>query len=278
MKRYVVIILSIWLLGGCGYDTVSIQERRDKASSIASKAGFVQETVNAGGFALRLYHGDASSCRGSTAHIYIEGDGMAWISSTKLSSDPTPANPVALKLAVRDPHRCTIYIARPCQYVKSSKCKKVYWSGRRYSSEVIASYQDALSALKKRYAISSYRLFGYSGGGTIAAILASRRSDVKQLCTIAGNLDLAYWTKKHDLSPLKGSIDPAGLGSSLARVPQYHFIGGKDTNVGMSVFESYLHRIGKGSRIGYHIVPGYSHGCCWERSWAGLLRKAGIPR
>lgn len=35
--------------------------------------------------------------------VYIEGDRHAWLSRTRLCADPTPHNPVALKLALADP-------------------------------------------------------------------------------------------------------------------------------------------------------------------------------
>jgi hypothetical protein len=38
------------------------------------------------------------------AHLYIEGDGYAWKNRHEPSNDPTPMNPVAMRLAAADPH------------------------------------------------------------------------------------------------------------------------------------------------------------------------------
>lgn len=38
----------------------------------------------------------------NTLTIHIEGDGLAWINSSTPSSDPTPTNPLALRLALLD--------------------------------------------------------------------------------------------------------------------------------------------------------------------------------
>ena len=47
--------------------------------------------------------------------IYIEGDGMSWIDRFTISSNPTPSNPTAFRLALIDEHDNVIYLARPCQ-------------------------------------------------------------------------------------------------------------------------------------------------------------------
>ncbi len=50
--------------------------------------------------------------------IYIEGDGLAWISRSIISPDPIPINPIGLKLALQHTqHKVVAYLARPCQYV-----------------------------------------------------------------------------------------------------------------------------------------------------------------
>ncbi|MDA9667740.1 hypothetical protein N9T45_02775, partial [Candidatus Pelagibacter sp.] len=48
--------------------------------------------------------------------VYIEGDGLSWIDRFTPSSDPTPKNPLAFKLAKLDQNQNVIYLARPCQY------------------------------------------------------------------------------------------------------------------------------------------------------------------
>jgi pimeloyl-ACP methyl ester carboxylesterase len=65
-------------------------------------------------------------------------------------------------------------------------------------------------SLKQRSGSTRLTLVGYSGGGTIAVLLAARRSDVAEVITVAANLDVGYWTQRDGLSPLTGSLDPAG--------------------------------------------------------------------
>jgi len=120
------------------------------------------------------------TCKDKTANIYIEGDGLSWITSHTPSNNPTPINPVALKLALQDKNPCIIYIARPCQYINNYKCKTIIWTNKRFSTKIIKSYNEALNNIKKKYKISSYTLFGYSGGGAIATILAAKRDKVQK--------------------------------------------------------------------------------------------------
>lgn len=80
----------------------------------AIKAGFTKEYVKADIFSLTTYYRFIEGFE--TIRIYIEGDGRAWESKTKLSMNPTPSNPVALKLAIVDPLKSVAYIARPGQF------------------------------------------------------------------------------------------------------------------------------------------------------------------
>ena len=70
--------------------------------------------IKAGDFALMTYQ--RFDKRLDNISIYIEGDGRAWETKYRLSEDPTPSNPVALRLAAVDPAANIAYIARPGQY------------------------------------------------------------------------------------------------------------------------------------------------------------------
>ncbi|WP_414683398.1 lipase family protein, partial [Methylophaga sp. UBA5088] len=139
--------------------------------------------------------------------IYIEGDGLAWLNRRKISSDPTPVDPLVLKLAVHD--KQAVYLARPCQYVKSDRCDKKLWTSARFSTEVVESMNQAVTELKNQFQASSLRLIGYSGGGAIATLLAAERNDVDQLVTVTGNLDTTAWTEMQHISALTDSLNPA---------------------------------------------------------------------
>ena len=243
----------------------------------ASSGGLHEDGVKAGLFKLRIYHKGLES-RPDRLVVYIEGDGFAWRRKGVLSSDPTPKNPVALKLAARDPRPAVLYIARPCQYLDSQDledCPSKYWSSHRYADEVISSINDVIDRSRKHAGASTVDLVGYSGGGDIAALVAARRFDVSSLVTVVANLDIDAWTRLHDVSPLTGSLNSADIAEHIQNIPQYHFVGASDNIVPMPVTESYLKRITDRSHVMIERITGFDHECCWADSWPELLCKAG---
>ena len=81
--------------------------------------------------------------------IYVEGDGLAWIDRFTKSSDPTPSDPLAFKLALIDQNENVIYLARPCQYEWSVNCNQDTWTSAQYSSTVLNSYKEIINSLSK---------------------------------------------------------------------------------------------------------------------------------
>jgi len=212
--------------------------------------------------------------RGKTAavlHVYIEGDGAAWPSPLHPPRDPTPDRPVALALAARDPAAAVVYLGRPCQFPTAGEtrdCPVKYWTSHRFAADVVEAYGQTLDALKTRSGAGQLRLFGYSGGGVLATLLAMSRTDVVQLVTIAAPVSVAEWTSWHQVTPLTGSLDPGEQGGSLPRA--VHFVGGKDTIVPPQVVRGFADR--SGGRL--RIVEDFDHQCCWSRDWARLLGQA----
>ena len=234
--------------------------------------GFAELSVEPGRFRLlTLFRGGGSEF----ASIYIEGDGAAWPAPYQAPRDPTPARPLALALAAADPATTVVYLGRPCQYLDATAlqaCDSVYWTTRRFAPEVIAAYDAALDRVKRDTGARRIRLFGYSGGGVIAALLAVRRDDVERLVTIAAPLATREWTAWHDVTPLAASLDPADPGEN-ARLPQsVHFVGGRDRIVPLRVVERFIQR--QGGRI--ELIPDFDHECCWSRDWALLLGRANV--
>lgn len=130
------------------------------------------------------------------------------------------------ELAYNDSSPNVIYLARPCQYIKSSFCSTKYWTTARFAPEVIkAEYQTIQKITGNRPVI----LIGFSGGAQIAELLAATTNlNIKKIITIAGNLDHAAWTAHHRLPPLSDSLNAADYKSRLANIPQIHYIGIKD--------------------------------------------------
>ena len=94
--------------------------------------------------------------------------------------------------AVAGPAPNVAYLARPCQFMpmdRNPQCAVPYWTGKRYTPEVIASMNDAVDRLVARVPGQPVNLIGYSGGGAVAVLIAARRHDVATLRTVAGNLD-----------------------------------------------------------------------------------------
>lgn len=210
--------------------------------------------------------------------VYIEGDGLAWITSSQVSLDPTPMRPIALELALRHPRGTAAYLARPCQYVEGTaagNCSSTWWTDRRFAPEVIEASNAAVDQLKFRFGAREVELVGYSGGGAVAALVAARRHDVSRLVTVAGNLDTVRWTSSHQVSPLAYSLNPADAWPALARIPQVHLVGQRDTNVTQKVVESYVARFPPGERPTLRVLEGFGHSCCWAENWAELYD--GLP-
>ena len=205
--------------------------------------------------------------------IYIEGDGFSWISRSRISSDPTPINPVGLKLALQHPVGQAVYLARACQYtggIDARGCDKQLWTNGRFSEKVLLGTNDAINQLKSSYGATHLQLVGYSGGGAVAALIAARRQDVVKLITVAGNLDHRIWTRVKKISPLSDSLNPVDYWMDLKGIEQVHFIGGKDRVVGSFVTDSYLNHFDSNADIKIINLPSFDHHCCWSKAWEGL--------
>lgn len=243
--------------------------RRDDAGAIAAGAGFQRVAFDAGAFTLIGWQRGA----GPILTAYIEGDGLAWVSRTQVSGDPTPVHPTALRLAAADPGAAVLYLGRPCQYVQPAEargCDARYWSDRRFAPEVVEAVNRALDQAKARAGAGRVVLIGYSGGGDVAALAAARRTDVAAWATVASPLDHPAWTRHHGVSPLAGSLDPMDDAARLATLPQVHFAGAEDDIVPPEIVRGFLAREGSGQEGRLVVVPEADHGCCWARRWPEL--------
>ncbi|MFT4301598.1 MAG: hypothetical protein QM579_07575 [Desulfovibrio sp.] len=204
-----------------------------------------------------------------TLRIYIEGDGYAWRSRTRPSEDPTPRDPVGLRLAAADPGPDPVlYLARPCQYVRGEdrrNCEKRYWTTARLGDEVLQSLDDAISQAKARYGADRIVLIGFSGGGGVAALLAAKRRDVAFLGTVAGNLDTEAWATLHNLSPLADSVNPISVAPALQGLPQLHLSSSGDAIMPPSVSAGFCRSIQQPEAC--VVLDGISHAGPWEDYW-----------
>ena len=154
-------------------------------------------------------------------------------------------------------------------------CDPLVWTHRRYSPEVVASM---VAALRDFLALHPHRrvvLVGYSGGGTLAWLMARHVPEATGVVTIAANLDIDRWTSIHDYSPLTGSLNPALLPALPPAISQTHYVGGRDRNVPAAVVESFRRRHPEARVV---IVADFDHECCWVERWPELLAEAGYHR
>ena len=261
-------IVSLLLLG-CTNKIPTTEERKHTIDTLKSSAS-VETAYSSSRFELFAIEHIPRSCKDRNLHLYVEGDGLSWVSRSRRSHDPTPINPLAFKLMLQDPETCKVYLARPCQYIRSKICKKKYWSSHRFSKEVIESYLEVMEQIKKKYRIRSFTLIGYSGGGAVAALIAAQREDVSELITVAGNLDHHKWTSLHGVSALNESLNPPDFSHRLKNIPQYHLIGTKDAIIPEAIFQAYKSRFQKRSQIHAGYYPA-THHTGWENAFSNFL-------
>lgn len=269
-------ILSSLYLSGCVSSTAipTPTLRALQATQLAKKAGWKEHTIHTALFTLKAYGSQARS-KTKILTIYIEGDGLAWVSEDSPSNNPTPLIPTGLNMAIQDQKNKPIaYLARPCQFVFKEAwrtCRQDYWTHLRFSPDVINAMNQAVTYLKHYYHAQQIVLIGYSGGGTIATLLSAERQDVIQLITVAAILDIDYWVKQENLTPLYGSLNPADAWKKLTAISQTHWVGGKDKVVSKEVAFAFTQRFPAAKKPKINVVPDFDHRCCWARDWMSLL-------
>ncbi|MFW3326920.1 alpha/beta hydrolase [Aliarcobacter butzleri] len=270
--KFLLLIISSLLFISCSKNIPSIEERKSSAMLLASKNHLEENILKSTNFNIFSLQSDFKACKNGTLNIYIEGDGLAWISKTQVSSNPTPINRTLLNLLTLDDSSCRVYLARPCQYINSYKCQEEYWTNKRFSKEIIDSFNEVLNSLKDKFLNKDFNIIGYSGGGAVATLLASKRDDIKYLITIAGNLDIEKWTKIHNISKLDGSLNPADFTANIENIKQYHIVGNSDKIVPKEIFLSYFSKFKNKENIEY-IYTDSTHICCFENSLKEVLNK-----
>ncbi len=255
----------VFLLAACSGHAAAA---RVSAVALARDAGWQWSVIPAGAFDLAVARRPGVA-RSDVLTVYVEGDGFSYAARGRRAMDPTPTDPVALRLALRHPGSGAVaWLARPCQYgPRARNCHSDYWSVARYAPEVINGTGAALDRLKADAGASWLILVGYSGGGALVALLAERRGDVVGLVTVAANLDLGAWTAAHRLTPLSRSVDPATDAARLSRLRQVHFVGAEDRNVGPAIARAFAGKMAADAPVSIVTVAGQDHGCCWAGQW-----------
>lgn len=287
---FIWIFLSLYLSGCTGI--LQRPDPRKQADELAWKANFEKQWIKTSKFKFITYQKKSDLSRSTHSfrtknsensenivRIYIEGDGKSYLDRMRISPDPTPHNPLALKLAVVDPRSHVVYLARPCQYMPvnsvnsvnpmnsmnarnsmnpmdlvnymnenasdlafDSVCRPEVWTTLRFSEPIIASMNEAIDNIKKQHQAKKIELIGFSGGAAVAALLAARRTDIEYLKTVAGDLNHHSMSEYHGTTPLSQCLNPSDPNciEKLAALPQHHFAGEKDKIVPPFISEDFV--------------------------------------
>jgi len=234
---------------------------------LAARAELEQVDLTGVGFRHRSYVRNAP---GETIHVFIEGDGDPWQGGTTPAADPTPHDPLTLRLMLATPGPA-VYAGRPCYFgIADTACKPYYWTHGRFAPEIVASMRAAIDALLDRAAARDCVLVGHSGGAALALLIAPDLTHRCRIVTVAGLVDTAAWTAWQRYEPLDGSLNPADSIERLAGIPQVHLVGARDRNIPPEQTRAALAPLPDAVVLEYET---FDHGCCWERSWRAILRR-----
>ncbi|CAN7757718.1 alpha/beta hydrolase [Caballeronia sp. LjRoot29] len=269
-RRAGFIIAVLGTLSISGMTGCTTLDRSGHADSLARPAGLKRELINTDSFVLTAF--SRISRPGAPLDLYIEGDGLAWISRSEPSLDPTPREASGLALAATDPAANVVYLARPCQFTPMAmnpRCGIPYWTGKRFAPEVVVSMNKAVSQFAARVPGQRINLVGYSGGGALVVLIAARRADVASIRTVAGNLDDEFVNRLHQVTSMPQSENAIDFASRVAAIPQIHFSGANDTVVPPSVAQRFVNAAGVRCARAL-TIPDLAHNSDWSSRWPGL--------
>ncbi len=159
----------------------------------------------------------------------------------------------------------SLYLGRPC-YHAAPGCDPRDWTLDRYSAAHVRSLVRALRQVAAP--AQELVLIGYSGGGTLALLMAEALPEVVAVVTVAGNLDPDAWTALHGFTALSGSQNPSRRPPLRAGVLEMHYAGGRDRVVPAELIRSAAARR-PGATV--EVVPDVSHAEGWEAFWPTAL-------
>lgn len=199
--------------------------------------------------------------------VYIEGDGYAFDRYGRPTKDPTPRGTLVREFAFNDKNENVIYLARPCQYIKSPICSQRHWTTARFSSEVINSeYQ----AIKEIVGNNDVIFIGFSGGAQIVGLVSSAKQglNVEKIITIAGNLDHQAWTDYHNLLSLNESLNLADYYNNFIKIPQIHYVGEKDRVIPPTLVKQFIK-----NNAPVIVVPKATHNNGWDSIMDNIVKE-----
>ncbi|MBS1211628.1 MAG: uncharacterized protein H6R26_244 [Proteobacteria bacterium] len=240
----------------------------ERLHATARSLGFVQQTLAGEGFLLTAYykHSDGPD---RTLHVYLEGDGTPWLTPERVAPDPTPRNPLMLRLMGMD-RSAALYLGRPCYngHATDAGCSALLWTQRRYASEVVSAMSVALRNFLNVHPYADLVFAGHSGGGVLAMLMARHFPQTRLVTTLAAPLDIDAWTDHHDYSRLDGSLNP--MDSAPAEFQEIHYFGAMDERTPPILF---AHALARRPHARVIVMDRFDHACCWEQIWPEILRQ-----
>jgi pimeloyl-ACP methyl ester carboxylesterase len=234
----------------------------------AQQAGVSHKVMSGAGFTHAVFVKTEATSVFAPVVVFIEGDGMPWRNlGWQPSPDPRPLNALAFKLFLHTPGTAW-YITRPCydDSLLTAVCNSSVWTDARYSAANVSSMVVALRRFATEQQVKQLLLVGYSGGGTLAVLMATQMPEVVGVVTIAANLDQVAWAQAHRYSPLVGSLNPATDTQELS-VRHVALQGLSDSNVPVQTLSGF---ITTHPATQWWYLKDYDHVCCWERDWSSL--------
>lgn len=262
-KVLLVLIILLFTTSGCSTASSHFFQK-------AKKLGFHAVQFQGTAFKHTIFKNKVSNNK-NLLHVYLGGDGTPWLDGRYITGDPTPQKPVMLDLMRMDKVPA-IYLGRPCYHQSQmpASCHKSLWTSKRYSEIIVSSMAMALNRYIQHKSITKIRLFGFSGGGALAMLLASRIPKVVTVVTLAGNLDTDAWTLHHGYLPLTGSLNPAKQPPLALHIQQYHLAARLDKSVPEFIIKSVAN---KQRNANYILLKNADHHCCWSSIWPTILSK-----
>lgn len=288
LKRAVV--FTALFLFGCSSD----QLRINKAFDLAQHANLTPSVINTSHFPIQIFTQNQNT---KHAIIYLEGDGLVINKYGDVAMNPTPTDPMALRLASVDTRPLTkIVVNRPFHYVISchTECSRIkcpglkvsasrsrnkagmtlfrngnaskYWTTARYAPEVIQSIDETIKQCQQQFHFETIEFVAYSGGASVALLLTPYFENITRIISFAGNLDHKNWTSYHDTQPLFESLDPMENKEFIRKIPQLHFVGSSDDNTTTELAKAYKQKIDS-DKISIIVIKGFDHDSNWPSVW-----------
>jgi len=267
-----VVVQSVTLAILIAVATACATSPADSFDRTAARLGLTVGEIQGAEYRLRRYDDPTAAPVSAPAgtrrlHVYLDGDGRPFVRPWQVAHDPTPQDPLVLHLLLADPQRA-VYLGRPCYHGLHQGCDPRLWTLARYSEAIINAMSDAIVSLAAEHTASEIVLIGYSGGGTLATLIAERLPIVTAVVTLAANLDIDAWTRWHGFTPLADSLNPALLANSRPDLRQLHFSGDRDGNTPPELQSALAARLPSAR---FQIIEAFDHRCCWAEYWPALL-------